>query len=169
MKKNFFHALWISVLVLSLLLSGCGKKRDGAIGEGPFTCTLSVECGTLLTNLSELDPEKAELVPSDGIILPPAAVHFSEGESAFDVLLKAAIHNQIHLEYSESPLYHSMYIEGIHNLYEFDAGALSGWMYSVNGEFPGFGSSSCILKDGDIIRFLYTCDLGEDVGSGYTE
>lgn len=160
--------LWISVLAL-VLLSGCTGKRDGAIGEGEYTCTLSVECGTLLTDLSRLDPEKVELVPADGIILSPVTVHFSEGESAFDVLLKAAVHDRIHLEYTESPLYHSMYIEGINNIYEFDAGALSGWMYSVNGEYPGFGASAYRLSDGDVVKFLFTCDLGEDVGNSYME
>ena len=172
MKYRVFRRITrASALLISLilLLSGCGKKRDGEIGEGPYSCTLSVECGNLLSHLSDLDPEKAELVPADGIILPPTTVHFSEGESAFDVLLKAALHDRIHLEYSESPLYHSMYIEGINNLYEFDAGALSGWMYSVNGEFPGFGASSYRLSDGDTVRFLFTCDLGEDLGNPYAE
>ncbi len=46
-------------------------------------------------------------------------------------------------------------------------GNLSGWMYSVNGWFPNYGCSRYALKDGDIVEWRYTCDLGYDVGGGY--
>ena len=71
------------------------------------------------------------------------------------------------MEFSETPLYGSTYIEGIGNLYEFDCGALSGWMYRVNGTFPNYGCSSYILSDGDVVEWVYTCDLGKDVGGEY--
>ena len=61
-------------------------------------------------------------------------------------------------------LYNTAYIEGIANLYEFDCGELSGWMYRVNGEFPNVGCSLYKLKDGDTVEWVYTCDLGRDVG-----
>ena len=54
-----------------------------------------------------------------------------------------------------------------HNLYEFDVGNKSGWMYKVNGWFPNYGCSRYQLKDGDVIEWVYTCDLGDDVGGGY--
>ncbi|MCC8048021.1 MAG: DUF4430 domain-containing protein [Oscillospiraceae bacterium] len=111
-----------------------------------------------------LDSEKAELVPSDGWILPPTEVTFYEGESVFDVLLRTCTENKIHLEFSETPLYASAYIEGIANLYEFDCGELSGWMYKVNETFPNFGCSRYALSDGDTVSWLYTCDLGADIG-----
>lgn len=66
-------------------------------------------------------------------------------------------------------MYNSAYIEGIHNLYEFDVGELSGWMYSVNDWFPNYGCSRYQLQDGDVVEWVYTCDLGEDVGRGFTE
>jgi hypothetical protein len=56
-----------------------------------------------------------------------------------------------------------VYIEGINNLYEFDAGELSGWIYRVNGEVPGFGISQYALKSGDAVEIIYTLDLGRDV------
>ena len=59
-------------------------------------------------------------------------------------------------------------IEGIANLYEFDVGQLSGWMYSVNDWFPNYGCSRYQLMDGDVIEWKYTCDLGNDVGGGYS-
>lgn len=44
----------------------------------------------------------------------------------FDVLQRVCKANKIHMESSFTPVYNSAYIEGIHNLYEFDVGKLSG-------------------------------------------
>ena len=71
---------------------------------------------------------------------------------------------KLRMEFSMTPVYRSVYIEGIGNLYEFDGGPLSGWMYSVNGVFPNVGCSGCDLHDGDVIAWRYTCELGGDIG-----
>ena len=131
-------------------------------------CTLSISCETILEDVSRLDESKRELV-KNGIILPATQVEFSEGESVFDVLLRETKARKIHMEFVNTPVYDSVYIEGIGNIYEFDAGELSGWMYRVNAEFPNFGCSKYILKNGDRIEFVYTCDLGKDVGGSYSE
>ena len=68
------------------------------------------------------------------------------------------------MAFQVTPVYGSAYIEGINNLYEFDCGDLSGWMYSVNGVFPNVGCSQVQAAEGDVICFVYTCDLGADVG-----
>ena len=132
-----------------------------------YTCTFSIECSTILNNLSMLEPEKLEMVPYDGVILAEITVVFYEGESVFDVLQRLCKEKGIHMESSWTPIYNSAYIEGIHNLYEFDCGSLSGWMYRVNGWYPNYGSSRYQLKDGDVVEWRYTCDLGNDVGGGY--
>lgn len=129
-----------------------------------YTCTFSIECSTILNNLADLDPDKLELVPVSGMILAPTKVTFYEGESVFDVLQRVCKENDIHLESSWTPIYNSAYVEGIHNLYEFDCGALSGWMYRVDGWYPNYGCSRYQLKDGEKIEWRYTCDLGKDVG-----
>ena len=130
-----------------------------------YTCTFSIECSTILNNLESLDPDKLELVPSDGVILPPTEVTFYEGESVFDVLQRVCKEYKIHLEFSFTPVYNSAYIEGIHNLYEFDCGALSGWMYRVDGWYPNYGCSRYQLADGEVVEWRYTCnDLGKDIG-----
>ena len=135
--------------------------------ENALKCTFSIECSTILNNLSMLDPEKLEIVPSDGVILPETAVTFYAGESVFDVLQRLCREKGIHLESSWTPIYNSAYIEGIHNLYEFDCGDLSGWMYKVNGWYPNYGCSRYQLKDGDVVQWRFTCDLGNDIGGGY--
>lgn len=134
--------------------------------DTPMTCTISISCATILSNTDELGPEKLELVPSDGWILAPVTVEFTAGQSVFDVLLATVKAQAIHMEYQNTPMYETAYIEGIGNLYEFDCGALSGWMYSVNGSFPNYGCSLFALQDGDAVCWLYTCDQGQDVGGG---
>jgi len=129
-----------------------------------YTCTFSIECSTILNNLSDLEPEKLEMVPSDGTILKKTKVTFYEGESVFDVLQRICKEEDIHMEASWTPIYNSAYIEGIHNLYEFDCGSLSGWMYRVNGWYPNYGCSRYQLEDGDKVEWRYTCDLGNDIG-----
>lgn len=129
-----------------------------------YTCTFSIECSTILNNLSDLDPDKLEMVPSDGVILSKTTVTFYEGESVFDVLQRLCKEKDIHMESSWTPIYNSAYIEGIHNLYEFDCGNLSGWMYRVNGWYPNYGCSRYQLAQGDVVEWRYTCDLGNDVG-----
>ena len=132
-----------------------------------YTCTFSIECSTILNNLDQLDPDKLEMVPSNGVILASTKVAFYEGESVFDVLQRVCKDNGIHMEASWTPIYNSAYIEGIHNLYEFDCGNLSGWMYRVNGWYPNYGCSRYQLQQGDVVEWRYTCDLGNDIGGGY--
>ena len=124
-----------------------------AVDENELTCTLSVMCDEAVGKCKE----KNAIIPSDGIIYLGKAVSFINGESVFDVLLREMTENKIHLEFKKTPIYNSMYIEGIGNLYEFDCGETSGWKYKVNGEFPNVGCSSYILKAGDSIEWVYVC------------
>lgn len=144
------------------------EPENTVLSDTAYTCTISISCATVLDHMEWLDAEKAELVPGDGWILQPTAVTFYEGESVFNVLQRTCKQNGIHMEFSNTPIYNSAYIEGIHNLYEFDCGEQSGWTYKVNEWFPNYGCSRYALKDGDVICWLYTCDLGGDVG-GYND
>ncbi len=144
------------------------EPEDAVISDNALTCTLSVRCDTILDNISWLDPEKVELVPADGVIFPATQVTFYEGESVFNVLLREMKKVGIHMEYVNTPMYNSAYIEGINNLYEFDCGELSGWMYKVNDWFPNYGCSRYQLRDGDVVEWVYTCSLGVDVGGYYS-
>ena len=130
------------------------------------TCTISISCRTVWNHADQLTPGLAETLPADGQILGDTVVTFTQGESVFDVLQCVCRERGIQMESSFTPAYNSAYIEGIHNLYEFDCGSLSGWMYSVNGVFPNYGCSGYTVQNGDVIRWVYTCDLGADVGGG---
>ena len=129
-----------------------------------YSCIFSIECSAILQNINELEADKREIMPWNGVILPPTKVEFYAGESVFDVLQRVCMEFGIHLESSWTPIYNSAYIEGIHNLYEFDCGSLSGWMYSVNGWYPNYGCSRYQLADGETVQWRFTCDLGNDVG-----
>ncbi|MEG0296476.1 MAG: DUF4430 domain-containing protein [Clostridium sp.] len=128
--------------------------------------TMSITCHTILNNLDKVTEGKKGIVPANGVIYSEKTIEIKEGETVFDVLLRETRGNRIHMDFIDTPIYQSNYIKGIANLYEFDAGDLSGWMYSVNGTFPGYGCSKYTLKDGDKIEWKYTCDLGRDLGAG---
>lgn len=140
------------------------EPDNAVITDEAYTCILSVRCDTILENIDWLNPEKVELVPEDGVIFHQTKVTFYKGESVFNVLQREMKKAKIHMEFENTPIYNSAYIEGINNLYEFDCGELSGWMYKVNDWFPNYGCSRYQLKENDIVEWVYTCDLGVDVG-----
>jgi len=140
------------------------EPEDMTVGEGSFTVTLSVSVHRIVQNMHLLNSDKHELVPADGIIFPPTEVTAYEGESVFNVLQREMRRNRIHMVSRFTPVFNSAYVEAINNLYEFDVGPLSGWMYRVNGWFPNFGSSRYLLSAGDEIEWVFTVDLGRDFG-----
>ena len=100
------------------------EPDDAAVDTGTqLTCTISISCATILDNWDKCADSKKPLVPDDGVLLPATEVTFSQGESVYDVLQRVCRENKIHMESSFTPVYNSAYIEGIGNLYEFDAAA----------------------------------------------
>lgn len=149
------------VVILAVVLWQAGRStRQGA----EKACTIAIRCDTVLDHLDSLGPDKAELVPADGVLLSETETVFSEGESAFDLLKRTCQDKGIHLEFSNTPGYGVAYIEGIGNLYELDCGERSGWLYHVNGQSPDVACSAYVLQDGDAVEFLYSCDWGQDLG-----
>ena len=145
--------------------TGGGKLDYEDVVVEKSVCIIEIRCDTILNNMGDLKEGKNVYVPANGCLLAASRVSFEEGETVFDVLKRACSLAGIALEYSWTPVYNSYYIEGIGNLYEFDCGEQSGWMYEVNGWFPNYGNSSYKLSDGDSIVFRYTCKgYGADVG-----
>lgn len=138
--------------------------------EGEEICTVGIYCNTILDHTDQLNDSKVPYVPENGVILEKTQVAFSEGETAFDVLCRICQEGGIQLEYSWTPLYDSYYVEGINQIYEFDCGGQSGWMYQVNGQFPNYGCSAYEVSPEDEIFWIYTCEgLGKDVGADMGE
>ena len=92
-------------------------------------------------------------------ILPKTAIVLSEGETVYDILQKIIKEKSIQAEFAGSK--RNVYIKGIDNLYEFDKGAQSGWIYSVNGDFPQKSCGAYALKKDDIVEFIYTVKQGD--------
>ncbi len=119
--------------------------EDYSIG----TVTLSIECKTV--------PEKNEYILQDGMVLKTTETKIYEGDTIYDVFLRVARENKIVFDDDNG------YIKGISNIYAGDHGELSGWLYFVNGESVWVASNEYKLKDGDIIEWKYTCQMGEDL------
>lgn len=103
--------------------------------------------------MKALTAGKEGYVPADGTVLAVSKVEMKDGDSVFDVLKRACDLADIQLEYSYTPIYESYYVEGIHQLYEFDCGSESGWMISFNNWFMDQGASAEITG----LSFLEDC------------
>jgi hypothetical protein len=134
------------------------KSAEEYYGEeqesGEKTATLSIRCDTLIG-------EDSTYLPEDGIFLEEVELSFSEGESVFDLLLRATQLYQIQFDFSGTGS--SVYVSGIGYLYEQEYGDLSGWMYQVNGEYPSIGCGSYLLSEGDHVVWRYTRNIGKDL------
>jgi len=125
--------------------------------------TIAINCATAVAKGLDKQEKFKDVVPANGIILPATTVEFKEGETVFDALKLVVRENKIQMQYEGSK--GTPYIKGINNLYEFDGGPLSGWMYSVNEVNASYGCNEAKLKNGDVIEWNYTCDMGRDIGN----
>lgn len=139
------------------------------------TVTISIVCDTVRQkeNWDKLDEQlkNEKYVPRDGVILQETTYVLRPGDTAYDILNRVCRYNQIQMESvgASATAYGSVYIRGINYLYEHSCGPLSGWMFRINGDFPGVGCAAYELKDKDKIQWVYSCDLGRDVGDSYFE
>jgi len=132
----------------------------------PDVCTLIVSCETVLDNLPALDADKHELIPADGVLFD-AQEALQPGDTVYDVFRRALMRERFHFEVAT--VAGTIYVAGIGNLYEFDCGGTSGWLYRVNGVFQSVSCNQVRVAPGDLLEFVYTCDLGRDVGSDFDE
>ncbi|NLA76835.1 MAG: DUF4430 domain-containing protein [Clostridiales bacterium] len=158
--KNFIFVLVLALLASGFVLltdfqsadeyySGVPEEKTDVVGS----VTLSIRCDTLVGR------SDSEYIPSDGVVLAPTSFEIASGETVYDILVQAARQYNIQTQTAAG----GGYISAINYLYEMQFGELSGWLYHVNGEAQSVGSSSCVLSDGDVIEWLYSCDMGNDL------
>ena len=123
------------------------------------TCTITIECKSILDNMDDLKSGHEAYVPKNGIILSEYEATFNGKATVYDLLKKACNDNKI--PYNAKTTIYSVYISGINNLDEFDCGGESGWLYYVNGKKPNVSCDSTKLKDGDKVVFSYTCSYNK--------
>ena len=169
-KKNFIFILSVCALLCVILhftrietgadyYRSSGEKKN-AVG----TVTLTIRCDTV-------KDEDNKFIPKDGVILAVTTYSIEEGDTVYDILVEAVRENNIQMENrgSASGAHGMTYIAGINYLYEQQYGELSGWIYHVNGVSPSYGCGDYVLKDGDVIEWLYTCDLGRDLNEHFED
>ncbi|MCP1356812.1 S-layer homology domain-containing protein [Aneurinibacillus migulanus] len=95
-----------------------------------------------------------------GTILAAKSIELKAGDTAYTVLARE-LGSKVESRGSGPTLY----VEAIDGLGEFDRGPQSGWMYSVNGWFPNYSAGIYTLKNGDVLAWRYTLNLGKDLGA----
>ncbi|MBR7070901.1 MAG: DUF4430 domain-containing protein [Clostridia bacterium] len=159
-KKNYMLAFFVFAGVVLFALFIHIQSPDDYYnshrteGEAVGTVTVTIRCDTI-------QDRSAAHIPENGVFLDAQEIEFEKGSSVYDVLVDTTAQNRIHMESSGTN--QSPYVKGIGNIYEFDYGDLSGWMYFVNGKSPSIGCGEYKVKDGDRIEWLYTCNLGKDI------
>lgn len=120
---------------------------------GRIAVTLSVDCRTAV----EAGYADAVETAPDGEILAGTRIVLEEGATVYDLLQ----HSGLDVEVNSSIT--GTYVTEIQFLKEKQCGPASGWMYSVNGSFPGKSCDRYKLKDGDAVAWRYTCANGSDL------
>ncbi len=92
-------------------------------------------------------------------ILPEMTAVYEEGDTVLSILIQVGKDQEIPVVFSG--LKKAAYIQGIDNLFEFDKGSESGWIYKVNGEAPLKSCGAYPVSDGDEIRWIYITSLEE--------
>lgn len=141
---------------VNLTTSKATTKKNEPTVKDEISCTLNVECKSILNNMDKLKDGHSEYVPANGYIIKGYTYTAKAGFTAYDALKKACEDNGIKLT-AKSTMY-GTYVSGINNIDEFDCGSQSGWMYSINGNRPNVSASSQRVTDGDEITFEYVCE-----------
>ena len=123
------------------------------------TCYIEIRCDTISNNMSKWtnnNKNKISIVPTNGVIMGKMKINVTSKSTVFDVLKMASSINNISIEANAG------YVKSIKQLEQLDAGRGSGWLYWVNNVSPNIVCSSYTVKNGDIIKWQYTCDYGNE-------
>ena len=157
--KNF-----IAVAVIAAVLIAAVYMVDVQSADSYYTAAVTKQDAVgavTLTILCDKVAGQAGHIPESGVLLKETTLPIADGDTVYTVLTDAARMYALHMEASGAN--GLMYIHGIGNIYEFDFGELSGWVYTVNGEKASVGADQYALKDGDRVVFRYTLELGKDI------
>lgn len=165
-KKNRTVAVFGAVfaaaagLVWLLDIKTADEYYAQSLPEGDITVTVLAECSAALDNMGSIDERvnTADVIPADGVVIAYCEVPLPEGATAFEALTLAARQQQVRVDGSGTV--YGVYVSAIGHIAEFGFGDMSGWLYSVNGEYPEASCGEYRLHDGDAVEFHYTCGYG---------
>lgn len=160
-KRSFKNVILVVVVMAISIAATCmidiqttdehhsKTEKDNIIGQ----VTITVRCDKIVGMDSH--------IPQNGVIVSTIECDIASGDTVYDVLADVTSVNKIHLETNGNG--QNVYVEGIANVYEFDYGDLSGWVYLVNGERASVSCGEYVLNDGDKIEWVYSLELGNDI------
>lgn len=99
----------------------------------------------------------------DSILVPSNTVTINENATVLSASIDSFQQNQIPFQTGGSGT--DLYITSINNVSQQSAGPLSGWLYKVNDVFVDSSPSTYSLNPGDRVTWIFTTDLGKDVGA----
>ncbi len=150
--RNFLGVACIGAILIGVVLKLDIKTTD----EFYDVSSKQNVIGKVTIEISSIVTEN-----DSGVILPKTEYEIAQGDTVYDILLEACTQNRIQLE--TNGVEGSIYVESINNIYEFDFGELSGWMYYVNRESPSKSCGDYVLSDNDSINFIYSTQMGNDI------
>lgn len=148
-----------------------GNAKISGLAQGTHKLVASTADGLTVPAVATIvvkDPQAAQdkvsmrvADPKGKTYLPKTSYDFVSGETVYSLLTKSGLR----YEAKYYGMYGGYYVQKIEGLGEFDKGAKSGWMYRVNGVYPEVSCSEYKLRAGDDVEWLYTTDLGKDIGA----
>ena len=166
LKKRRRRRITVSVcavLMLAVILAGpVLSALKTASGEKAGTVTVEIRYDGLAAHPEKLgDPALRDALSDSGVMLGRTEFDFTNRQTVLDALEGVLTEAGIRYETKASGLT-SVYVKGIGDLYERDAGRKSGWVYTVNGRSADKSASDYKLSDGDVIVWYFTYDYDED-------
>ena len=123
--------------------------------------------------LSDIEPQFRKPL---GSIVPMTRVPFKIGDTVAAVTLRLLEEKGL-TAYYQGDAFGGFYLEAIgdftvkgtyyESFGEFDAGVDSGWMITWDDWFINEGASEFTVENNDLVKWQYTCQLGEDIGDPY--
>ena len=167
MKKRIVSLFMALVMALSLMPTGVWAAGEGESGSGLGSVRVIVENNTF-TEPYAYEGDDPVAPAWTGVIVD------MEVDITVDTTMMSAIQTALATKGIEAVGADDGYISKItkesegKSLGEFDGGAGSGWMGTLNDWFTDRGFAEYGVVDGDEIRVMYTCDLGADIDGDFT-
>lgn len=144
--------------------SGNGNSGNNSQNTRPagriISCTIEIRCDNATARKDSITNQGIrDSIPDDGTILEVTTYTGKEGFTVYDVLAAVtAAHNPVIPIVANAD---RSYVSSINNLSEKNVGPTSGWTYRVNGVLPMMAANQYKVKDGDVIKWIYVCQLGD--------
>lgn len=127
-----------------------------------ITCTIEIRCDNATARKDSITNQGIrDAIPDDGTILEVTTYTGNEGFTVYDVLAAVTAMHVPVIPIDPQSSIMGIYIASINNLAQMNVGPNSGWMYSVNGKAPGYSCGKYVVKDGDVIKWIYVCQMGD--------